>query len=51
MFPESLKITEIRMWIRCGRGQKKLVLCNVSIPTVNADGTTKKKELVECNLV
>ena len=24
MFPESLKITEIRMWIRCGPGEKKL---------------------------
>ena len=46
MFPESLKITEIRMWIRCGRGEKKLVMCNVYIPTVKADGTTKKKELV-----
>ena len=50
-FEESLKITEIRMWIRCGRGEKKLVMCNVYIPTVIANGTTKKKELVECNLV
>ena len=43
MFPESLKITEIKMWIGCGRGQKKLVICNVYIPTVKAEGTTKKK--------
>ena len=50
-FEEALKITEIRMWIRCGRGEKKLVICNVYIPTVKADGTTKKKELVEWNLV
>ena len=34
MFPESLKITENMIWIRCGRGQKKLVICNVYIPTV-----------------
>ena len=34
MFPESLKITEMRMWIRCGRDEKKLVICNVYIPTV-----------------
>ena len=51
MFPESLKITEIRMWIGCGRGEKKLVMCNVYIPTVKAEGTTKKMELVEWNLV
>ena len=51
MFEEALEITEIRMWIRCGRGEKKLVMCNVYIPTVKADGTTKKKELVEWNLV
>ena len=51
MFPESLKITESRMWIRCGRGEKKLVMCNVYIPTVKAEGTTKKMELVEWNLV
>ena len=51
MFPETLKITEIRMWIRCGRGEKKLVICNVYIPTVKAEGTTKKKELIEWNLV
>ena len=51
MFPESLKITEIRMWIRCGRGEKKLVICNLYIPTVKADGTTKKEEVVEWNLV
>ena len=51
MFPESLEITEIRMWIRCGRGEKKLVMCNVYIPTVKADGTTKKEEVVESNLV
>ena len=51
MFPESLKITEIRMWIRCGRGEKKLVLCIVYIRTVKAEGTTKKKELVEWKLV
>ena len=51
MFEEALEITEIRMWIRCGRGEKKLVMCNVYIPTVKADGTTKKKELVEWKLV
>ena len=51
MFPESLEITEIRMWIRCGRGEKKLVMCNLYIPMVKVDGTTKKKELVEWNLV
>ena len=51
MFPESLEITEIRMWIRCRRGEKKLVICNMYIPTVKADGTTKKKELVKWNLV
>ena len=51
MFPESLEITEIRMWIRCGRGEKKLMVCNMYIPTVKADGTTKKKELVEWKLV
>ena len=50
-FEEALEITEIRMWIRCGRGEKKLVMCNVYIPTVQADGTTKKKELVEWKLV
>ena len=50
-FEESLKITEIRMWIGCGRGEKKLVMCNVYIPTVKAEGTTKKMELVEWNLV
>ena len=50
-FEESLKITEIRMWIRCGRGEKKLMICYVYISTVKADGTTKKKELVEWNLV
>ena len=32
MFEEALEITEIRMWIRCGRGEKKLVMCNVYIP-------------------
>ena len=41
MFPESLKITENMIWIRCGRGEKKLVICNVYIPTVNADGKAK----------
>ena len=51
MFPESLKIPENMIWIRCGRGQKKLVICNVYISTVKADRTTKKKELVEWNLV
>ena len=51
MFPESLKITENMIWIRCGRGQKMLVIFNVYIPTVKANGTTKKKELVESNLV
>ena len=51
MFPESLEITEIRMWIRCRRVEKKLVICNMYIPTVKADGTTKKKELVKWNLV
>ena len=51
MFPESLEITESRMWIRCRRGEKKLVICNMYIPTVKADGTTKKKELVKWNLV
>ena len=39
------------MWIGCGRGEKKLVICNVYIPTVKAEGTTKGKELVERNLV
>ena len=51
MFEESLEITEIRMWIRYGKDEKKLVMCNVYIPTVKADGTTKKKELVEWKLV
>ena len=37
MFEEALEFTEIRMWIRCGRGEKKLVICNVYIPTVKAD--------------
>ena len=45
MFPESLEITEIRMWIRYGKDEK-LMICNVYIPTVKADGTTKKKEVV-----
>ena len=49
MFPESLQITENMIWIRCGRGEKKLVICNVYIPTMNADG--KEEELVESNLV
>ena len=51
MFPESLEITEIRMWIRCGRGEKKLVMCNVYIPTVKADGTKKVVEwkIVRCS--
>ena len=47
MFPESLKITEIRMWIRCGRGEKKLVICNVYIPTGNV---AKKREEVIADL-
>ena len=51
MFEETLEIPEIRMWIRCGRGEKKLMVCNLYIPTVKADGMTKKKELVEWNLV
>ena len=51
MFEESLEITEIRMWIRYGKDEKKLVICNLYIPTVKADGTTKKKELVEWKLV
>ena len=51
MFEEAFEFTEIRMWIRCGRGEKKLVICNVYIPTVKADGTTKKEELVKWNLV
>ena len=38
------------MWIGCGRGEKKLVICNVYIPTVKADGRTKE-ELVEWKLV
>ena len=50
MFPESLEITEIRMWIRYGKDEK-LMICNVYIPTVKAEGTTKKKELVEWKLV
>ena len=50
-FEELLKITEIRMWIRCGRGEKKLMICYVYISTVKAEGTTKKKELVEWKLV
>ena len=49
-FEESLKITEIRMWIRCGKDEK-LMVCNLYIPTVKADGTTKKKEVVEWKLV
>ena len=44
MFPESLKITEIRMWIRCGRGEKKLVICNVYIPTGNV--SEKREEVI-----
>ena len=51
MFEESLKITENMIWIRYGRGEKKLVIYNVYIPTVKADGTTKKKEFIEWNLV
>ena len=51
MFEEALEITEIRMWIRFGRGEKKQVVCNMYIPTVKADGTTKKKELIEWKLV
>ena len=47
MFEESLKITENMIWIRCGRGEKKLVVCNLYIPTGKADGTTKKEELTE----
>ena len=43
MFEEALEITEIRMWIRCGRDEKKQVVCNVYIPTVKAEGMTKKK--------
>ena len=50
MFEEALKITEIRMWIRYGKDEK-LMVCNMYIPTVKADGTTKKKELVEWKLV
>ena len=50
-FEELLEITEIRMWIRYGRGEQKLMICYVYIPTVKAEGTTKKKELVEWNLV
>ena len=49
MFEEALEITEIRMWIRCGTGEKKLVMCNVYIPTVIANG--KKEELIEWKLV
>ena len=44
MFPESLKITENMIWIRCGRGQKKLVICNVYIPTGNV--SEKRKEVI-----
>ena len=51
MFEEALKITENMIWIRCGRGQKKLVICNVYIPTVQAEGKTNKKEFIEWNLV
>ena len=47
MFPESLKITENMIWIRCGRGQKKLVICNVYIPTGNV---AKKREEVIADL-
>ena len=50
MFEESLEITENGMWIGCVRGEKKLVICNVYIPTGNAYGTTKE-ELVDWNLV
>ena len=50
MFEEALEITEIRMWIRYGKDEK-LMVCNMYIPTVKADGTTKKKELVEWKLV
>ena len=38
------------MWIRCGRGEKKLVMCNVYIPTVIANGK-KEEKLVERKLV
>ena len=51
MYPEALEITENMIWIRCGRGEKKVMMCNVYIPTVKAEGTTKGKELVEWNLV
>ena len=47
MFPEVLEITENMIWIRCGRGEKKLVICNVYIPTANADG---KQEVVKAEL-
>ena len=50
MFEESLQITENMIWIGCGRGEKKLVICNVYIPTVKADGRTKE-ELFEWKLV
>ena len=50
-FEEALEITENMIWIQCGRGEKKLVICNMYIPTVIANGTTKKKELVEWKLV
>ena len=42
MFEEALKITENMMWIGCGRGENKLVICNVYIPTVKANGKAKE---------
>ena len=42
MFSEVLEITENMIWIRCGRDEKKLVICNVYIPTVKANGKAKE---------
>ena len=43
ILPEALEITENMIWIRCGGGEKKLVMCSVHIPTMNADGETKEE--------
>ena len=47
ILPEALEITENMIWIRCGGGEKKLVMCSVHIPTMNADGETKEEQLIE----
>ena len=42
VFPEVLEVTDQMIWIRFGRGKKKVVLCNVYIRTQNVGSLRTK---------